>query len=181
MGESLRRHRRVLRSSRPLRGRRIVEYDDQAVLRRARGMRNDVTLLLKLKWAAARQIRLSKDLARFLHLRCCTQIGEDRQFQRGLEQVVLSRDGPRDRGGDVCHGRSDTVGTLRHTVANGHRPNTTKYRGRRASSLISASSQPTVCQGVRSCEPPPVVAPEPLTPSARPHSPCFGGRAVCRE
>jgi transposase len=38
----------------------------KAVLRRARGMRDDAMLLLKLKWATARPIRSSGDLARFL-------------------------------------------------------------------------------------------------------------------
>jgi hypothetical protein len=37
----------------------------KAVLRRARGMRHEAMLLLKLKWATARPIRSSKDLARF--------------------------------------------------------------------------------------------------------------------
>jgi transposase len=40
----------------------------KAVLRRARGMRDDQMLLLKLKWATARPIRSSRDLARFLSL-----------------------------------------------------------------------------------------------------------------
>jgi transposase len=40
----------------------------KAVLRRARGMRNEQMLLLKLKWATARPIRSSRDLARFLTL-----------------------------------------------------------------------------------------------------------------
>jgi transposase len=39
----------------------------KGVLRRARGMRDDTMLLLKLKWATARPIRSSKDLARFLY------------------------------------------------------------------------------------------------------------------
>ena len=39
----------------------------KAILRRARGMRQDAMLLLKLKWATARPIRSSRDLARFLH------------------------------------------------------------------------------------------------------------------
>jgi transposase len=38
----------------------------KGVLRRARGMRDEVMLLLKLKWATARPIRSSRDLARFL-------------------------------------------------------------------------------------------------------------------
>jgi transposase len=38
----------------------------KAVLRRARGMRDDAMLLLKLKWATARPIRTASDLARFL-------------------------------------------------------------------------------------------------------------------
>ena len=39
----------------------------KAVLRRARGMRHEAMLLLKLKWATARPIRSSRDLAKFLH------------------------------------------------------------------------------------------------------------------
>jgi transposase len=38
----------------------------KGVLRRARGMRDDAMLLLKLKWASARPIRSSRDLAGFL-------------------------------------------------------------------------------------------------------------------
>jgi hypothetical protein len=38
----------------------------KGVLRRARGMRNETMLLLKLKWATARPIRSSGDLVRFL-------------------------------------------------------------------------------------------------------------------
>ena len=38
----------------------------KAVLRRARGMRHDAMLLLKLKWATAHPIRSARDLARFL-------------------------------------------------------------------------------------------------------------------
>lgn len=38
----------------------------KAVLRRARGMRDDAMLLLKLKWATAHPIRSARDLARFL-------------------------------------------------------------------------------------------------------------------
>jgi hypothetical protein len=38
----------------------------KAVLRRARGMRDEAMLVLKLKWATARPIRSSRDLARFL-------------------------------------------------------------------------------------------------------------------
>jgi transposase len=38
----------------------------KGVLRRARGMRDEAMLLLKLKWATARPIRSSRDLARFL-------------------------------------------------------------------------------------------------------------------
>jgi transposase len=38
----------------------------KAVLRRARGMRDEEMLLLKLKWTTARPIRSSRDLARFL-------------------------------------------------------------------------------------------------------------------
>jgi len=40
----------------------------KAVLRGARGMRNEAMLLLKLKWATAQPIRSSRDLARFLSL-----------------------------------------------------------------------------------------------------------------
>jgi transposase len=39
----------------------------KAVLRRARGMRDDHMLLLKLKWATAHPIRSARDLARFLN------------------------------------------------------------------------------------------------------------------
>jgi transposase len=38
----------------------------KGVLRRARGMRDETMLLLKLKWATARPIRSSRDVARFL-------------------------------------------------------------------------------------------------------------------
>src|SRR5579864_3793198 len=38
----------------------------KAVLRRARGMRDEQMLLLKLKWATAHPIRSARDLARFL-------------------------------------------------------------------------------------------------------------------
>ena len=38
----------------------------KAVIRRARGMRNDAMLLLKLKWATAHPIRSARDLKRFL-------------------------------------------------------------------------------------------------------------------
>jgi Transposase len=38
----------------------------KGVLRRARGMRDETMLLLKLKWASARPIRSSGDLARFI-------------------------------------------------------------------------------------------------------------------
>jgi transposase len=38
----------------------------KGVLRRARGMRDEAMLLLKLKWASARPIRSSRDLARFV-------------------------------------------------------------------------------------------------------------------
>jgi transposase len=39
----------------------------KAVLRRARGMRDEPMLLLKLKWATARPIRSARDAQRFLH------------------------------------------------------------------------------------------------------------------
>ena len=38
----------------------------KAVLRRARGMRDEEMLLLKLKWATAHPIRSARDLTRFL-------------------------------------------------------------------------------------------------------------------
>jgi hypothetical protein len=38
----------------------------KAVLRRARGMRDEAMLLLKLKWATAHPIRTARDLLRFL-------------------------------------------------------------------------------------------------------------------
>jgi hypothetical protein len=37
-----------------------------AMLRRARGMRDEEMLLLKLKWATAHSIRSARDLVRFL-------------------------------------------------------------------------------------------------------------------
>lgn len=40
----------------------------KGVIRRGRGMTDETMLLLKLKWATARPIRSSKDLAKFLHL-----------------------------------------------------------------------------------------------------------------
>jgi hypothetical protein len=39
----------------------------KAVLRRARGMRDEGMLLLKLKWATVRPLRSARDVARFLH------------------------------------------------------------------------------------------------------------------
>lgn len=39
----------------------------KAILRRARGMRDEKLLLLKLRWATAHPIRTASDLARFLH------------------------------------------------------------------------------------------------------------------
>ena len=39
----------------------------KAVLRRARGMRDEPMLVLKLKWATARPIRSARDVMRFLH------------------------------------------------------------------------------------------------------------------
>jgi transposase len=39
----------------------------KAVLRRARGMREETMLVLKLKWATARPIRSARDVMRFLH------------------------------------------------------------------------------------------------------------------
>ena len=39
----------------------------KAVLRRARGMKDEIMLLLKLKWATARPIRSARDVVRFLH------------------------------------------------------------------------------------------------------------------
>jgi transposase len=39
----------------------------KAVLRRARGMRDETMLALKLKWATARPIRSARDVMRFLH------------------------------------------------------------------------------------------------------------------
>lgn len=66
--EAHRRHRRLLRSPGPLR-RRVVEAINttiKAVLRRARGMRDEEMLLLKLKWATAHPIRSARDLALFL-------------------------------------------------------------------------------------------------------------------
>jgi transposase len=39
----------------------------KGVLRRARAMRDETMLLLKLKWATARPIRSSRDLMHFIH------------------------------------------------------------------------------------------------------------------
>jgi hypothetical protein len=39
----------------------------KAVIRRARGMRDEGMLLLKLKWATARPLRSARDVRRFLH------------------------------------------------------------------------------------------------------------------
>jgi transposase len=39
----------------------------KAVLRRARGMRDETMLVLTLKWATARPIRSARDVMRFLH------------------------------------------------------------------------------------------------------------------
>ena len=39
----------------------------KAVLRRARGMKDETMLLLKLKWETARPIRSARDVVRFLH------------------------------------------------------------------------------------------------------------------
>jgi transposase len=39
----------------------------KAVLRRARGMRDETMLVLRLKWATARPIRSARDVMRFLH------------------------------------------------------------------------------------------------------------------
>lgn len=39
----------------------------KAVLRRARGMRDEAMLVLKLRWATARPIRSARDVVRFLH------------------------------------------------------------------------------------------------------------------
>jgi hypothetical protein len=39
----------------------------KAILRRARGMRDEAMLVLKLKWATARPIRSARDVMRFLH------------------------------------------------------------------------------------------------------------------
>jgi transposase len=46
----------------------VLDTTIKAVLRRARGMRDETMLLLKLKWATTRLIRSSRDLARFLDL-----------------------------------------------------------------------------------------------------------------
>ena len=39
----------------------------KGVLRRARGMRDERLLLLKLRWTTANPVRTASDLARFLH------------------------------------------------------------------------------------------------------------------
>jgi hypothetical protein len=55
----------------------------KGVMGRARRMRVETIVLLKLKWATARPIRSSRDLARFIELICvtwwCIQIDRDRQ------------------------------------------------------------------------------------------------------
>lgn len=55
-----------LRPARPLRGRRIDQHHHQSRLRRARGMRDEEMLLLKVKWATAHPIGSARDLARLL-------------------------------------------------------------------------------------------------------------------
>ena len=45
----------------------VDRFDDpKPLLRRARGMRDEQMLLLKLKWTTAHPIRSDRDLARFL-------------------------------------------------------------------------------------------------------------------
>ena len=61
----------------------------KAVLRRARGMRDEEMLLLKLKWATAHPIRSARDLVRFLTAQSLYQIGEDRQSY--MLQVTSSK------------------------------------------------------------------------------------------
>src|SRR6266852_2126195 len=50
----------------------------KAVLRRARGMRDEAMLVLKLKWATARPIRSARDVMRFLHPEAVPSV-EDRE------------------------------------------------------------------------------------------------------
>jgi len=52
----------------------------KAVLRRARAMRDEKMLLLKLKWATAHPIRSVRDLMRFLTAQPLYPIGEDRRI-----------------------------------------------------------------------------------------------------
>jgi hypothetical protein len=42
-------------------------FGQYALLRRARGIRDEGMLLLKLQWATARPLRSARDVARFLH------------------------------------------------------------------------------------------------------------------
>jgi hypothetical protein len=55
----------------------------KGVLRRARGLRDETMLLLKLKWATARPVRSSRDIRVFCSLRRCTRMGEDPKFVNG--------------------------------------------------------------------------------------------------
>ena len=45
----------------------LINTTIKAVLRRARGMREEVMLVLKLKWATACPIRSARDFRMFLH------------------------------------------------------------------------------------------------------------------
>ena len=63
----------------------------KAVLRRARGMRDEQLLLLKLKWATAHPIRSSRDLARFMSLQPCTQTGEEPFFGSPVSSRLKSQ------------------------------------------------------------------------------------------
>ena len=88
----------------------------KAVLRRARGMRDDQMLLLKLKWATAHPIRSARDLARFLGSRSCTQIGEDPNYQARRSRNRLRR--PRFTGMGLCwkSGQERTAGCVNRTA-----------------------------------------------------------------
>jgi hypothetical protein len=89
----------------------------KAVLRRARGMRDEVMLLLKLKWAIARPIRSSSDLAKFVNfqhggLQLVPVIGEiEPEAGRGddVDRQIAQRDrGPRGTGLRGACGRDAT-------------------------------------------------------------------------
>ena len=67
----------------------------KAVLRRARGMRDEQMLLLKLKWATAHPIRSARDLTRFLGPHGLYAYS----IHRGhfVQAIVIARSSDRDR------------------------------------------------------------------------------------